>query len=331
MTAEQKYECYKKTDPFPEIAEALLNSADILDYVNTTGMIDPFYPADLKSASYAVRIKGVCVYWDKHGAKRETVLEQDHDTFNLEPNTIAFIEVEPMFRLPNYMALRFNLAITNVYRGLLLGTGPLVDPGYCGKIYIPLHNLTKNTYSFKCREPLIWMEFTKTSKIRYAPKVKKEDKVKRAGKYVEFPSNKFGLSLGYFLTKAYQGGKISSSLPEVVNKVNKSVGELDKFKADIKGTLNRWKIAGSVGFIIGVVAIAFPAWQLQFSYSENVGHVRENITDQGMAIKMLDERLGSLVSRNSYQHVLFEEEQKRVDRLRSQIVSLQEQVEIFRV
>ncbi len=28
-----------------------------------------------------------------------------------------------------------------VYKGLLLGTGPIVDPGFVGKLYIPLHKL----------------------------------------------------------------------------------------------------------------------------------------------------------------------------------------------
>ena len=31
-------------DPFPEIPDALLNSADICDYVRVTGMIHPFNP-----------------------------------------------------------------------------------------------------------------------------------------------------------------------------------------------------------------------------------------------------------------------------------------------
>jgi hypothetical protein len=41
--ADQKYRQYKSKDPFPNIAPALLNSADIMDYVSATGMIYPFY------------------------------------------------------------------------------------------------------------------------------------------------------------------------------------------------------------------------------------------------------------------------------------------------
>ena len=61
------------------------------------------------------------------------------------------------------MALRFNLQIRHVHRGLLLGTGPLVDPGYWGKLCIPLHNLTDEDYPISRDDGLIWVEFTKTT------------------------------------------------------------------------------------------------------------------------------------------------------------------------
>ncbi len=71
--------------------------------------------------------------------------------------------LEPYFQLPDYIALRFNLRITHVYRGLLLGTGPLIDPGFRGRLSLPLHNLTTNKYRLTGGEGLIWVEFTKLS------------------------------------------------------------------------------------------------------------------------------------------------------------------------
>jgi hypothetical protein len=78
-------------------------------------------------------------------------------------NSIVFVECDLDFRLPEYIALRFNLQIRYVHRGLLLGTGPLVDPGYWGKLCIPLHNLTDQDYEIPLTEGLIWVEFTKTT------------------------------------------------------------------------------------------------------------------------------------------------------------------------
>ena len=130
-------------------------------YVKRTGLIYPFYDKDLKSASYTARIAGKCKFWDEEAKQFiEKDLKSSGDKIILKPNSIAFVGIEPTFRLPDYIALRFNLKITHVYRGLLLGTGPLIDPGFVGKISIPLHNLTSNEYIFSFNESLIWIEFT---------------------------------------------------------------------------------------------------------------------------------------------------------------------------
>lgn len=162
--AQAKYDEYYSKDPFPEIQAALLNSADIYNYVSTTGMIFPFYPEKLSGASYEVAIGEKVIWWDEQEQKMEEKdLSKPGSSFKLEPNSIAFVMLEPTFRIPDYMALRFNLKIVHVYKGLLLGTGPLVDPGFVGKLSIPLHNLTANTYTFRHGDSLIQMEFTKLS------------------------------------------------------------------------------------------------------------------------------------------------------------------------
>lgn len=159
-----RYEKYYSKDPFPNIQPALLNSADIYNYVATTGMIFPFYPEKLSGASYEVAIGEKVIWWDEQKQEvHEEDLSRPGSYFKLEPNSIAFVMLEPTFRIPDYMALRFNLKIVHVYRGLLLGTGPLVDPGFVGKLSIPLHNLTANTYTFRHGDSLIQMEFTKLS------------------------------------------------------------------------------------------------------------------------------------------------------------------------
>ena len=162
--AKERFERFFAIDPFPDIPAALLNSSDIRSYVGATGMIFPFNDAKekLKTASYEVDLLGKCVYWD--GDEKLQVQEvKEGDEFTLRKNSIAFVTLRPIFRLPRYIALRFNLKITHVYRGILLGTGPLVDPGYNNQLYIPLHNLTNNDYVLRGGEGLIWMEFTKLS------------------------------------------------------------------------------------------------------------------------------------------------------------------------
>ena len=162
-TVEEKYADFSKIDPFPEVPDALLNSTDIVRYVLTTGMIFPFCAKNLSGATYTCDFSGNYYYWDP---KKTLCTNPDtDDDLILLPNSITFLEIEQFFRIPIYIALRFNLQVSHVYKGLLLGTGPIVDPNFVGHLYIPLHNLTSNEYVIKKNAPLINVEFTKLSRI----------------------------------------------------------------------------------------------------------------------------------------------------------------------
>ncbi|CAN7175251.1 hypothetical protein [Mesorhizobium caraganae] len=154
-------------DPFHEgpnkIYPSLLSAEDIVAYVKQTAMISPFYANNkkLKHASYEACIGEKAFKYGKNGIEQISLTP---DGFLRVPaNAIVFVESEVMFRLPRYIAARFNLQIKHVHRGLLLGTGPLVDPGFRGKLLIPLHNLTSADYYLHKDDGFIWIEFTRTT------------------------------------------------------------------------------------------------------------------------------------------------------------------------
>lgn len=222
--AERRFHLAKTSDPFPEIADALLNSADIYDYVRITGMLHPFYPEKVKSGSYEAAIGGHCIWWDENGNRQEKLLSEDEgkEQFLLKANSIAFVQVEPKFRLPDYIALRFNLKISHVHRGILLGTGPLIDPGFEGRLLIPLHNLTTNDYPLQFGKGLIWIEFTKMSALPGPGRDQPNDLgLTRKGRYIDFPEDKKWKEPIYYLTNAYEG-PIRSSIPEAVRESSQS-------------------------------------------------------------------------------------------------------------
>jgi hypothetical protein len=111
--ADARYKIAVDCDPFPKIPSALLNGADVYDYVRATGMILPFDQGRLKAASYEVAIGNRYIYWDGKGEIQELDRE---DIFTLNPNSIAFVTTHEEFRLPSYIAARFNLRINNVHR-----------------------------------------------------------------------------------------------------------------------------------------------------------------------------------------------------------------------
>ena len=144
---------------------ALLSADEIKKYVEKTGAISPFYcggkeKSRLKKASYEGRIGNHAYKFNDQGKLEEALGEKE---LIVEANSIVFVECDLDFRLPDFIAMRFNLQIRHVHRGILLGTGPLVDPGFWGKLCIPLHNLTDENYAIPRNEGLIWVELTKTS------------------------------------------------------------------------------------------------------------------------------------------------------------------------
>ncbi|WP_010187988.1 dCTP deaminase domain-containing protein [Sphingomonas sp. PAMC 26605] len=163
--AERRYLHTKEHDPFPGVPPALLNSAHIEDYMIATAMVFPYQSKRRKSASYAMRVGSEIAFWDPKRPRRELPIRPlaGREAFKLPPNSLVYVQTKELFQLPNYMAVRFNLHIDLVHKGLLLGTGPLVDPGFRGHLMIPLHNMTANTYVIAEDDELIWAEFTKTS------------------------------------------------------------------------------------------------------------------------------------------------------------------------
>lgn len=250
------YVRWKKNDPYPEIEAALLNSADIMAYVKKTSMLTPFDSSKLKGASYDVSIEGRVIYWDEKGEKQAKELIKDGDYFDLSPNSIAFVTMQPYFRIPFYLALRFNLKITHIYKGLLLGTGPLIDPGFCGKLSIPLHNLTGNTYRFFKGDELITMEFTKMSRN----KIWRNDEVD-VGHSEEYIENKIvaNRKVDDYVAKALQKdrlGKVISSIPDTMLKSHEAITEAQNTITEMKQAAESAKKWNNIINIAGLVGIA---------------------------------------------------------------------------
>jgi deoxycytidine triphosphate deaminase len=251
--AQKKYADYCTSDPFPGISPALLNSADIADYVRRTGMLFPFVESTdkLKPASYEVDFVGEAYFWEKNRGKPEywVIGEPDGlDSLTLPPNSIYFFSPRTFFQIPNYIALRFNLRIQHVHRGLLLGTGPLVDPGFCGRLLIPLHNLTSEPYTIEAQEGLIWVDFTKVSPFPNAEQREhSESRLRRLGPIAEFPKDKRNIAPIKYLKKAAGNVGIQSSILEVRNRV-------DKFDRQI----SLYKRFAWFGILIAVVTIVYP-------------------------------------------------------------------------
>lgn len=276
--AERRSKIYKSKDPFPDIPYALLNSADIMDYIAATGMLYPFHIESereyFKSASYGVRLLGPCICWDEKGKKHEETIDLKKE-FPLAKNSIVFVSLEPIFRIPDYIALRFNLTIKDVHKGLLLGTGPLVDPGFKGKLLIPLHNLTENDYILRGGEVLIWIEFTKISpndRWDSHKSNKHQEKPERQGKYIPFPKDKREITdPNDYLYNANSGRPIRSSIPGVLEETRKLAQKTQK-----KLNIITW--GGIASIIAIIISITFPTCRLVMDTTKYIRNSKEQYT-----------------------------------------------------
>lgn len=113
----------------------------------------------IREATYDMRLGKIAIRWDGT-EKKEFDVEADKHVL-LEPNSVTFVTTIERFDLPYDIVARFNLKSGMVHRGLLLGTGPIVDPGFQSKILIPIHNFSNQPVTIRYEERFISVEFTR--------------------------------------------------------------------------------------------------------------------------------------------------------------------------
>ncbi|MDR4481335.1 MAG: hypothetical protein R3B37_16505 [Nitrospira sp.] len=147
-------------DPDPN-STGLLLSDRIKFYVEKVSLVDPFDEESLRPASYTLHA-GKDYLLNLRDGMKEGNLEEDK-IVEIPPNGLIYIRFFEEINLPFYMIARFNLRVKQVYRGLLLGTGPQVDPGFRGHLNCPIHNFTDEPKRIRFREPLATIDFEKTT------------------------------------------------------------------------------------------------------------------------------------------------------------------------
>jgi deoxycytidine triphosphate deaminase len=303
--ADDRYRATIDKDPFPEISAALLNSADVEDYVRVTGMIYPFDRTCLKACSYKISIGERYLYWDEHGKERFRKLKTG-EGITLPPNSIAFVSTKEFFRLPRYIAARFNLSITNVHRGILLGTGPLVDPGFWGRLLIPLHNLTLNEYTFRSGEKFAWFEFTKVSP-NYWDETYERSGSRLRGTYTPFDPTKTETPPEDYLRRAHPK-PIRSSIPEALERSAKSAEDARDENRKLR---NRLSTIGVIAFL----AAAYGGYQLVLSSNQRFDTIMHSLADS-------QRELGTIETQSNIREDRLFRLERRLDEIGSKVETL---------
>lgn len=272
--AERRYENYKNVDPFPSIEPALLSSAHIQAYIATTGMIHPFRLIKDKDkmitpASITMTVGTEVLSWDQKNNQQYRYDYSENDEIKLRPNSITFLRTAERFLIPDYIAIRFNLRIKHVHRGLLLGTGPLLDPGFKGYPMIPVHNLTENEYVIHVGEDFINAEFTKISDI-YNETQKSIDDEKYSFKYDKNKGKTFDFPFMKYIIKNVPQRRVKSSLSSVIDEARELI---EAQKRQLR--LSYW--GGLIGGTIALCALLYGGYALTIQALDIINSAREKI------------------------------------------------------
>lgn len=158
----------KNTNSDENVMPGMLSSSHIDYYVQKYGIIENYEKACLGSASYHMRVGENVLTWSEV-EKVEFVLGKTEDrnrnirtSVTLRPNSLTFLTTIEEFKLPKDIIARFNLKSKWVHLGLLLGTGPIVDPQLHARLLIPVHNFSNQPVTMNYGQEFISVEFTKT-------------------------------------------------------------------------------------------------------------------------------------------------------------------------
>lgn len=326
-------------DPLPDVAPSLLSADDITRYVEKTGMIHPYSFQErkttekpkgvhrLKGASYEGRMGCKAYIFDPNQNEPRSILSRNSKFLTFPENSIVFVESDIYFRLPPFVAVRFNLQIHHVHRGLLLGTGPLVDPGFWGKLCIPIHNLTDEPYTVPVEEGLIWIEFTKTTAHPVLGKPPSNSNLEDIEEAIQKSSRPYQAVIddagrafwGFGKGKPKKVG-IRSSIDSALREARDTAKSAEKAAA---GSRNLIKFISSIG-IISIFFGSFLMYDLWTSYREAVTSYEDSI--RSLSSQSTRELSNFTVELANYKSMV-EALQRKVDAQAGTIESLNRQLD----
>jgi deoxycytidine triphosphate deaminase len=152
---------WKFRDPdYGQDRKGMLLSNQIDKFCKKGLLIATNYDAShLRPAAYTLTIGNDCV--DSSG--RIGRLTKEKPYLEMKPNSIVYVTIAEELDLPYYIAARFNLRVKWVYKGILLGTGPQVEPGYRGFLSCPLYNFTNRPIRIRLGDEFATIDFERTT------------------------------------------------------------------------------------------------------------------------------------------------------------------------
>jgi deoxycytidine triphosphate deaminase len=273
-----------------KIPSGMLSSPHIKYCIKKHGIVENYDLSCVDSATYHMRIGDKVLTWEK-GEKVEYILGDHEDKsknirtkVELKPNSLTFVTTIEKFNLPKDIIARFNLKSKWVHLGLLLGTGPIVDPELYANLLIPLHNFSSQPVEIGYGKKLISVEFTKT--------LNPDDTFEIDGETIGYVKNKSRIFNFDAYRKRIAEKRVESSVSSKFDQYDKSVDDyqvtLEKVKEENRKSLLRFNWVGGLTAAatwVGLVVLIVTTWMLvssAFEQSTDASNIIKQYKDQNI-------------------------------------------------
>lgn len=144
----------------PEPANTGVLAADQIRFCHykVGRMIRPFQDVHLNPASYDLTLGPRCLVDGE-----EEILSPRNPVLRIPPGSIALATSREMLLIPHWLVATFNLKSRYIFKGLLMGTGPQIDPGFRGVLTCPLHNISCEPVDLHFCKPFAKLDFIRTT------------------------------------------------------------------------------------------------------------------------------------------------------------------------
>ncbi len=137
---------------------AVLLSNEIQRYAVEHGMIEDFSDDCLEAANYNLRLGS------EYRVSGKTVSLTEKDPYvTIRPYEVVVLSTYERLQLPRFVIGRWSLRVTMAYEGLLWTGGAQVDPGYEGRLYCPVYNLSSRAIHLKWKDKIFSIDFVRTT------------------------------------------------------------------------------------------------------------------------------------------------------------------------
>ncbi len=137
----------------------------------------------VQPASYDLRLGAKCYLGDE---QKIIQLDAKNPALCIPPQDVAILSTREVLHMPRDLIGRWNIRIGLIYKGVLLVSGPQVDPGYDGQLYCVVYNFSTKAVILKKDDHIATIDFVTTTPYREHTSRPFIQSRKRFEDYIEF-------------------------------------------------------------------------------------------------------------------------------------------------